>query len=213
MRRLRKDWELSSRFDSLDWERRDAFPYWLALELIQDHVPQGGMVCDPYVGGGTTILAAQALGVQYVACDVDPARAALVRPQLKWPSALQVSDASDFVESNLPPLDLILTSPPFAGIREPSFNSDSHAPSLTQVADTIVRLSSKLRPNGGAIVEMVDVAMANGRSSQAEFCCALMSALQFVQSIALCDLSDDPIAQTTNRTNLLIFEKRPLMTT
>ena len=50
--------------------------------LAQKFVRPGELVADPFVGGGTTGLAALSLGARFVGGDVDPAAAATARKRL-----------------------------------------------------------------------------------------------------------------------------------
>ena len=40
-------------------------------DLIERLTKPGQLVCDPFLGGGTTALAALALGRKFVGCDID----------------------------------------------------------------------------------------------------------------------------------------------
>lgn len=50
-----------------------------ALHYIQAVCPPSGVVCDPFLGSGTTALAAKRLGMQYIGIEKDPATAAKAR--------------------------------------------------------------------------------------------------------------------------------------
>ena len=46
------------------------WPYRLAADIIQCFAPPGGLVCDPFVGAGTTAAAAQDLGRRFIGGDL-----------------------------------------------------------------------------------------------------------------------------------------------
>ena len=47
-----------------------AFPLTLARSLINLFVPDGGIVCDPYSGSGTTMLAAKLENKAFIGCEI-----------------------------------------------------------------------------------------------------------------------------------------------
>lgn len=51
------------------WGQGAAYP----AKIIDMLTPPGGLVVDPFCGGGTTLAAAKGLGRQYVGIDIDPA--------------------------------------------------------------------------------------------------------------------------------------------
>jgi DNA modification methylase len=46
------------------------WPYCLAADIIRCFAPPGGLVCDPFVGAGTTAAAAQDLGRRFIGGDL-----------------------------------------------------------------------------------------------------------------------------------------------
>ncbi len=47
------------------------FPLWLPARIIISLLKQPGLVCDPYMGSGTTLVAAKLLGHDYLGIDLD----------------------------------------------------------------------------------------------------------------------------------------------
>jgi DNA modification methylase len=47
-----------------------------ATHWIKSVCPQGGVVCDTFLGGGTTAIAAEQLGLQWIGFEIDPETAA-----------------------------------------------------------------------------------------------------------------------------------------
>lgn len=54
-----------------------------AEHYIKAVCPAGGVVLDPFLGSGTTALAAKRLGMQYIGIEVDPATAARARMRVE----------------------------------------------------------------------------------------------------------------------------------
>jgi site-specific DNA-methyltransferase (adenine-specific) len=58
---------------SHDWEQSLAEP----LHYIEKLCPSGGLVCDPFAGGGTTQLAAERLGRRFVGAELNAEQEAI----------------------------------------------------------------------------------------------------------------------------------------
>lgn len=51
-------------------------------DLVQRLTKPGQLICDPFLGGGTTAVVALALGRRFVGCDIDPAHVANARARV-----------------------------------------------------------------------------------------------------------------------------------
>lgn len=61
-----------------------SFPIDLPLECLRSTgAPRGSIVLDPFMGSGTTALAARELGMHYLGFELDPAMAAIARHRLE----------------------------------------------------------------------------------------------------------------------------------
>lgn len=47
-------------------------PVWLASAIVRDYSRPGDLICDPFAGGGTTLLAAQIEGRRAIGAEIDP---------------------------------------------------------------------------------------------------------------------------------------------
>lgn len=47
-------------------------PLWLMRKIIRDYTEPGQLICDPYAGGGTTLLAAAMEGRRAIGAEMDP---------------------------------------------------------------------------------------------------------------------------------------------
>lgn len=59
-----------------------AFPYDLAKRCVLTGSPVGGVVCDPFAGSGTTLLAAKHFSRHYSGCDLNPAYVQSIQERL-----------------------------------------------------------------------------------------------------------------------------------
>jgi DNA modification methylase len=67
-------------------------PVKLLCVFVQKATASGGIVADPFVGSGTTIMACQHLGRRCFACEIEPAYVdvCLRRYRAKYPDAAMV---------------------------------------------------------------------------------------------------------------------------
>ncbi|MGE5618473.1 MAG: DNA methyltransferase [Sphingomonadaceae bacterium] len=100
------------------------FPIALARRVIELFTHRGELVLDPFVGSGTTLLAAQDLARNAVGCDLRPDYVELALSRLRpgerpdGPMQLCVCDDARRIASRLErdSVSLILTSPPYANL-------------------------------------------------------------------------------------------------
>ena len=76
--------------DYLSMGKRDKkHHHWGQDESIFDHlldklkIKEGGLVCDPFLGGGTTAVSAVKKGFQFIGCDIDSKAIKETRQRLK----------------------------------------------------------------------------------------------------------------------------------
>ena len=55
-----------------------------AESVLDQHVSDAGVVCDPFAGSGTTLLAAQAAGMKSIGVENQPMLARIARAKLAW---------------------------------------------------------------------------------------------------------------------------------
>jgi DNA modification methylase len=99
------------------------FPESLAREFIEFFTRRGQTVLDPMVGTGSTVLACLAAGRHGIGIELNPAYADLARQRLAEARRtdpapdlrLEVlqADAASLTQLHLPPVDYVLTSPPY----------------------------------------------------------------------------------------------------
>ena len=64
------------------------FPNQLPYDFISCFAPKNGVVLDPFVGSGTTIVAAKNLGYKYIGIDITPEYCAIAEKRVKEECAL-----------------------------------------------------------------------------------------------------------------------------
>ncbi len=96
------------------------YPEGMVTEFIEFFTRRGEVVLDPFMGVGSTILAAERAGRQGIGLELNPEYFALARQHLGLTSESHVllnEDASQaarlWKESGLPEIDLVMTSPPY----------------------------------------------------------------------------------------------------
>jgi hypothetical protein len=183
---------------------RDGFPLWLARDLLERFQVRDLPVLDPFLGSGTTMVAADALKIQSYGIEHDPERAAAAMSRVRNPQNIFVMDAERLPLSEIGTLGAILTSPPFGG-----FGVDDHQRmSVEAVCRTLSRLGTALADEGYLLVELIDVPTPRRGSSLAEAGFYLASNFIFEQSLVLCDTGLAPISGRVFHTLVQVWRPR-----
>jgi site-specific DNA-methyltransferase (cytosine-N4-specific) len=82
-RRLRSVWDLNTQAARESGGHFATFPESLAERCIRIASSPGDLVLDPFVGSGTTAVAAAALGRRFVGCELNPEYVELARRRLE----------------------------------------------------------------------------------------------------------------------------------
>jgi hypothetical protein len=97
--------------DSVKTTRSKEFHEWeQPIEEAEHYIgllcPQGGLVCDPFLGGGTTAAAADKLGRKWIGFEIDPATAKIASLRLaKINSPLSLAKSVTLANLGLPSID------------------------------------------------------------------------------------------------------------
>jgi DNA modification methylase len=107
--------DLSSPRDARHLEHGAVFPVKLADRLIRMFSGPGDLVCDPFAGVGSTLVAAAAAGRRSIGIELNPRFAALAREWAGEDAGLVVGDARDLAAHvGAGSVQLTVTSPPYA---------------------------------------------------------------------------------------------------
>jgi site-specific DNA-methyltransferase (adenine-specific)/modification methylase len=67
-----------------------AFPIGLPAKIIELFAPEGALILDPFAGSGTTGIAAQRAGCEFIGCEIDSRMAVMAQDRLDLDGAQQV---------------------------------------------------------------------------------------------------------------------------
>ena len=98
----------------------ECFPEELAEIVIQKFSKVGDWVLDPFVGFGTTVVAAQKQGRNAVGVEKDRERYEFAQSRCVSPSKIIHDDISNILNHKLPQFDLLFASPPYGSFRDPN---------------------------------------------------------------------------------------------
>jgi SAM-dependent methyltransferase len=143
----------------------DAFPPSIVRALLAEFSQAGDIVLDPFAGHGTVLLIAEEMGRVPIGMEINPERVGEARQRLRSPAALIEADARKLGELDLPPVDLVLTSPPYmtrsnhpqdpmSGYAELGSAYDRYLEEMTAVLRVAAGL---LRPSGHLLVGVADL--------------------------------------------------------
>jgi tRNA G10 N-methylase Trm11 len=156
---------LPPEYQSDDVRFGDAF----VAHFVKTYSPPGGVVLDPFAGYGTTLVVAEALGRAAYGLELDPGRAAYARGLLAHPERLALGDARRLGQYAWPPVDLLLTSPPYmargdaedplAAYQAPGRGYDAYLLGLQSI---FAQAPPVLRPGGHVVIEAANLKGAAG---------------------------------------------------
>jgi tRNA G10 N-methylase Trm11 len=140
------------------------YPEALVEHFVLTFTQPGQVVFDPFSGFGTTLLTAEAMGRVAFGLELDAERCAYVRSLLAHPDRLLNGDARQLSRLALPPVDLVMTSPPYmaADDSEDPFSAyreagAGYAAYLSDLQAILAQLPPKLSPGAHIVLEAANL--------------------------------------------------------
>jgi DNA modification methylase len=189
----------------------DAF----ARKLIRLFTKRGDRILDPFMGFGTTILAAQQLGRIGVGIERMRRRVAYVRPLLQSPSSILKADAMRLFQLDLSKFDLCLTSPPYlrSTDNENPFSGKARRGNyrkyLLDIENIFRQVKCLMKPRAAIVVEVANT-FHNGRpmTPLAWDVAKILSRLFWFEREYIHCTTDAPPAVGTDHSYVLIFRNK-----
>jgi DNA modification methylase len=136
------------------------FPEQLVEILIDRLTCRGGAVLDPFAGFGTTPAVAERLGREGWGIELDEARAAYSRGRVGMPERIFAADARALLALPIPPIALVVTSPPYSAPGDPSDAlaafvgpNPGYSAYLRGLQEVFRGVARQLAPHGWAVIE------------------------------------------------------------
>lgn len=182
------------------------FPIELAKFVLDRFCPPGGSVFDPFVGFGTTLVAAQETGRWGVGFEQDKTRMMYASKRVRSPTRIIHDGIQNANQHSLPEFDLIFTSPPYA-----SFSGPQNDPSETYIKDLeniFSSFKSLMKADARLVVEISNVKDNRGIVPLAFMATsALMKHYQFEGELVRCNTGNELAGPGYCHSYLLVFRK------
>lgn len=143
--------------------RKDDVRYTSAFvkHFLEEYSKPGDVIFDPFVGFGTTLVAAEEAGREAYGIEFDEKRAAYIKSRMKHPERAIHGDSLNLLEYDLPNFDLVITSPPYMGRhhKENPFTAYStegggYPNYLADLGSIFEQIAMKMKPSAHAVVEV-----------------------------------------------------------
>jgi len=184
------------------------FPEVLARVVIERFTSAGDLVLDPFCGFGTTLVAAQALGRTAIGIEKDEERFSFAASRVHGPSRVIHASSADLDALELPPADLIFTSPPYTSFRD--WIEVGFTAYWDDFESIFSALAGLLKPTGRLVVEVSNVREAGGKIRLVAFEAALRLSerYEFLGEVVRCNTSDEPAGPGYDHTYLLVYAQK-----
>ena len=137
------------------------FPDSLVEHFLQQFTQPGNHVLDPFAGYGTTMIVAERMGRVPFGIELTEAKVDYVRSQLQWPGNLIHGDARQLGSYDLPPIDFVITSPPYMHKDDPEDpftdyqeQNRGYRAYLHDIRIVFGQLRRVMRPAGTVVIEV-----------------------------------------------------------
>lgn len=178
-------WKISKTPEEAKLKHPAMFPLELCSRLIEIYTKKGDAVLDPFMGSGTTIVAARDLERKGIGVEVNPDYVELARKRVAQQKLVKLSidethlhctDAADLLQIVEPnSVDLVVTSPPYwiihkrdrtADYKEPRpysnlqrdiGNIPDYEPFLDELKNIFTRVYVALKPGKRCVIVVMDI--------------------------------------------------------
>jgi DNA modification methylase len=210
MATIAKTWvAVSGRLDPIDYDGPSdiRFPLDLAELVLETYSAPGEWVLDPFCGFGTTIVAAQRLGRRAIGFEKDEGRAAIAAARAVPPSRLVFADMRRMDEYDLPPFDLLFTSPPYTSLR--TFDAEGASHYYEDLVDCFRVAGKHVKPGAPLVVNVANIRDATGiRTVAWDAAKALSELFDFRGEIVRCNTEVSDASIGYDHDYLLVFRNR-----
>jgi DNA modification methylase len=207
---IAKTWvAVSGRLDPIDFDGPSSirFPLELAELVIETYSSPGDWVLDPFCGFGTTLVAAQRLGRHAVGFEKDQDRAEFATARALPPSRVILDDMRRIGEYDLPPFDLLFTSPPYTSLR--TFDAEGASHYYDDLLECFGAAGKRVKSGAPVVVNVSNIREETGIRTVAWDAARVLSQLfAFQGEIVRCntEVSDEPLGY--DHDYLLVFKKQ-----
>ncbi len=155
-------------------ERDESYPEALVEAFLREQTITGDVVLDPFAGFGTTLVVAERMQRRPIGIEFLADRAAHIAGRISSDATLIHGDSRRIDELDLPPVDFVITSPPYMCRNDPQdplqgytvdgAGYDAYLDGLTNI---FRRLRSVLKPDRRAVVNVSNINRYDGLTTLA----------------------------------------------
>ena len=204
-----KSWfEINGKLEAIGFKGPNdfRFPLELAEKVVREFSPESGLVLDPFAGVGTTLVASERLNRNSIGFECDESRVNFIKSRIGKKSRVFLDKAQNIGLYDLPLVDLLFTSPPYA-----SFNGEQNDPIEIYIRDfesIFSGFNSLLKPHGVLVLEVSSVNDDRGILPLAWHCgLCLQKYLSFKGEVIRCNSGNEQAGPGFDHSYLLVFQK------
>lgn len=187
-------------YDGPSWFR---FPVELAERVIATYSSPGDWVLDPFCGFGTTLAAAARLNRKAIGFEKDPERGAWAAEHAPPGCRVIRGPIETIGDHDLPPFDLLFTSPPYTSFRTYDDGASHYCEDLRAIFGLI---KPRLKPGATVVVEMCnDRGVDRIRTVAWDAAKVLSELFAFQGEIIRCNTGPEPAGPGFDHSYLLVY--------
>lgn len=162
--------------DSQSWELPETFreeDIRLSEDILERYIDrytdEGDLVFDPFAGFGTSLVIAEKMGRKTLGYEILKDRAAYAGTLLSDPSSIVQGDIALVDSSNLPEIDLCISSPPYMNRDDQEDPLSAYQAPVASYTEYVNRLAgiytsigSRLKPTGHLVIQLQNLRNQQG---------------------------------------------------